>query len=91
MAIRQLQPLQVNPKTGEPFLRLPGLLEHIIITPIRETDKPAIIRHLNDQRVIRWLSVSRSESIEVSFVFTREASCYRDRRIHTSRNTLTTG
>ncbi|KAF7971418.1 hypothetical protein HWV62_21280 [Athelia sp. TMB] len=56
MAPRQFQPLEVNSKTGEPFLRLPSPLDHIIITPSRESDKPDIIRYLNDERVVRWLS-----------------------------------
>ncbi|KAJ7045040.1 acyl-CoA N-acyltransferase [Mycena alexandri] len=50
----QLHPLEMNPK-GEPFLRL---LSHknIIITPTRLDDGPAMIPHLNDERVYRWVS-----------------------------------
>jgi RimJ/RimL family protein N-acetyltransferase len=45
----------VNPKTGEPFLRL---LSHknIIITPPRLSDAPLYVPILNDERVIHWLS-----------------------------------
>ncbi|KAJ7242581.1 acyl-CoA N-acyltransferase [Mycena haematopus] len=51
----QLHPLEVNPKTGEPFLRL---LSHknIILTPPRLSDAPFLIPLLNDERVIHWLS-----------------------------------
>jgi hypothetical protein len=51
----QLHPLEVNRKTGEPFLRL---LSHtnIIITPPRLSDAPLYVPILNDERVIRWLS-----------------------------------
>ncbi|KAF7347350.1 N-acetyltransferase domain-containing protein [Mycena venus] len=55
MANPQLHPLEVNPKTGEPFLRL---LAHknIILTPPRLSDAPFIISILNDERVYPWLS-----------------------------------
>ncbi|KAJ7201367.1 acyl-CoA N-acyltransferase [Mycena pura] len=51
----QLYPLEVNPTTGEPFLRL---LRHknIIITPPRLSDAPCLVRILNDERVYPWLS-----------------------------------
>ncbi|KIM88725.1 hypothetical protein PILCRDRAFT_813697 [Piloderma croceum F 1598] len=55
MVNRQLSPLQVNPRNGEPFLQLPSPHEHIIITPLRLTDKPAIIDIMNDKRVSQWL------------------------------------
>jgi hypothetical protein len=58
MANRQLHPLQINPKTGEPFLQLPSPHEHIIITPLRLTDKSAIIDILNDKAVNDWLEVN---------------------------------
>ncbi|KAJ7070497.1 GNAT domain-containing protein [Mycena amicta] len=50
----QLHPLEVNPSTGEPFLRL---LEHrnIIVTPARRTDGPAMMQYQNDERVYPWL------------------------------------
>ncbi|KAJ7665086.1 hypothetical protein DFH06DRAFT_1186597 [Mycena polygramma] len=50
----QLQPLEVNPKTGEPFLRL---LSHknIILTPARASDGPLMISIFNDERVYPWL------------------------------------
>ncbi|KAF8204465.1 acyl-CoA N-acyltransferase, partial [Mycena galopus ATCC 62051] len=51
----QLHPLEVNPQTGEPFLRL---LSHknIILTPPRLSDAPFLIPLLNDERVYHWLS-----------------------------------
>ncbi|KAJ7157161.1 acyl-CoA N-acyltransferase [Mycena filopes] len=51
----QLHPLEVNPKTGELFLRLTGY-KNIILTPPRpDEDGPAIIPLLNDERVYQWL------------------------------------
>ncbi|KAK7063721.1 N-acetyltransferase domain-containing protein [Favolaschia claudopus] len=52
---RQLHPLEINPKTGEPFLRL---LSHpnIILTPPRLDDAPQLMAILNDERVYHWLS-----------------------------------
>lgn len=51
---RQLGPLEVNPKTGEPFLRL---REHknIILTPPRWNDANEIPLHMNDARIYDWL------------------------------------
>ncbi|KAJ7919310.1 acyl-CoA N-acyltransferase [Mycena leptocephala] len=51
----QLHPLEVNTKTGEPFLRL---LSHknIILTPPRLGDAPFMIPLFNDERVYHWLS-----------------------------------
>ncbi|KAJ7455930.1 acyl-CoA N-acyltransferase [Mycena galericulata] len=51
----QLHPLKVNPKTGEPFLRLTSH-KNIILTPPRLSDGPAMIPLLNDERVYHWLS-----------------------------------
>ncbi|KAJ7157166.1 hypothetical protein C8R46DRAFT_1113666 [Mycena filopes] len=51
----QLHPLEVNPKTGEPFLRL-TLNKNIIITPPRLDDGPAMIPLLNDERIYQWIS-----------------------------------
>ncbi|KAJ7492083.1 hypothetical protein FB451DRAFT_1216925 [Mycena latifolia] len=51
----QLHPLEVNPTTGEPFLRLASH-KNIILTPTRLSDGPAIIPLLNDERVYYWLS-----------------------------------
>ncbi|KZT44632.1 hypothetical protein SISSUDRAFT_37929 [Sistotremastrum suecicum HHB10207 ss-3] len=51
-----IHPLQIDPATGEPFLRLPAPLENIIITPPRLTDVPALLRLLNDPRVHETLS-----------------------------------
>ncbi|CCL98111.1 uncharacterized protein FIBRA_00105 [Fibroporia radiculosa] len=49
-------PLQVNPITGEPFLRLPSPLDNIIITPPRLSDASSIVSILNDPRVCRSLT-----------------------------------
>jgi hypothetical protein len=51
----QLHPLQVNPQTGEPFLRLKSH-EHIIITPPRLSDAPFLPPILNDPLVHKWLT-----------------------------------
>jgi hypothetical protein len=58
MVNRQLHPLKVSSNTGEPFLQLPSPHEHIIITPLRLTDKPAIMNILNDEGISDWLEVS---------------------------------
>ncbi|EIW86924.1 hypothetical protein CONPUDRAFT_115792 [Coniophora puteana RWD-64-598 SS2] len=50
-----MRPLQINEKTGEPFLRLPAPHDRIILTPPRESDKVNIVPILNDERVWRWL------------------------------------
>ncbi|KAF5312794.1 hypothetical protein D9619_002818 [Psilocybe cf. subviscida] len=50
----QLRPLQVNAKTGEPFLRLKNH-PNIILTPPRDEDAPAFLPFLNDERVCYWL------------------------------------
>ncbi|KAI0782496.1 hypothetical protein BC629DRAFT_558308 [Irpex lacteus] len=55
MAHPQLHPLQVNERTGEPYLRLPSPHDNIIITPPRAEDVPAIIAALNDPRVYSTL------------------------------------
>ncbi|KAH9944275.1 acyl-CoA N-acyltransferase [Epithele typhae] len=51
----QYHPLQFNPQTKEPFLRLPSPHEHIILTPPRTSDGPAIFSHMSDPRVYSWL------------------------------------
>jgi len=71
----QLHPLQVNPRTGEPFLQLPSPHEHIIITPLRLTDKPAIIDILNDKAVHRWLEVSHKPNPMRSACYSTPATC----------------
>ncbi|KAJ6541804.1 acyl-CoA N-acyltransferase, partial [Mycena capillaripes] len=48
-------PLEVNPKTGEPFLRLQSH-KNIVLTPPRLSDAPFMIAFLNDERVYHWLS-----------------------------------
>jgi len=52
---RQLRPLQLNPITGEPFLRLPAPHSHIIYTPPRLSDAPELVPVLNDPKVYRWV------------------------------------
>jgi RimJ/RimL family protein N-acetyltransferase len=47
--------LQVNPATGEVFLRLPAPHEDIIITPPRESDTDALVLILNDPRIYKFL------------------------------------
>jgi hypothetical protein len=55
MANHQLHPLQVNPQTGEPFLRLRNH-QNIIITPPRASDAPFLPPILNDPLVHQWLA-----------------------------------
>jgi len=50
-----METLQVNPTTGEVFLRLPAPHENIIITPPRDSDAADIISILNDPRVYNFL------------------------------------
>ncbi|KAF5312793.1 hypothetical protein D9619_002819 [Psilocybe cf. subviscida] len=50
----QLHPLEVNAKTGEPFLRLKKH-PNIILTPPRDDDAPAFVPLLNNVRVSYWL------------------------------------
>jgi len=50
-----LAPLQVNPLTGEPFLRLNLTGIHVILTPPRLSDPDYIVPILNDSRVNRNL------------------------------------
>ncbi|KAG2042695.1 hypothetical protein BDR03DRAFT_944009 [Suillus americanus] len=51
----QLYPLEINPKTGEPFLRLPAPHQNIIITPPRQGDQSVLIQHLNDPAIYGWM------------------------------------
>ncbi|KAG2128609.1 hypothetical protein DEU56DRAFT_915479 [Suillus clintonianus] len=51
---RQLHPLEVNPKTGEPFLRLPAPHQNIIITPPRQGDQSVLTQHMNDPAIYGW-------------------------------------
>jgi len=55
MAGRQLYPLEVNPQTGEPFLRLPAPNDNIILTPPRIGDLKSLAPIINDPRVSIWL------------------------------------
>ena len=55
MSQPQFQPLELNPTTGEPFLRLPSPHSNIILTPPRMSDAPAIVSHMNDPKVYYWL------------------------------------
>lgn len=56
MSSPQLHPLLLDPKTGEPYLRLPSPHDNIIITPPRLTDAPAILRNMTDPAVYTMLS-----------------------------------
>lgn len=47
--------LQVNPTTGEVFLRLPAPHENVIITPPRSSDAVDTLAILNDPRVYKLL------------------------------------
>ncbi|KAG2042697.1 acyl-CoA N-acyltransferase [Suillus americanus] len=51
----QLHPLEINPKTGEPFLRLAAPYQNIIITPPRQGDQSVLIQHLNDPAIYGWI------------------------------------
>lgn len=51
----QLYPLEINPHTGEPFLRLPAPHDNIILTPPRLSDVKSTVPILNDPKVITWL------------------------------------
>ncbi|KDQ63163.1 hypothetical protein JAAARDRAFT_29169 [Jaapia argillacea MUCL 33604] len=53
---RHLHPLQVNPTSGEPYLRLPSPHTNIIITPPRPTDVEAMVELMGDSRV--WLQLA---------------------------------
>ncbi|KAI0361483.1 hypothetical protein OH77DRAFT_1417744 [Trametes cingulata] len=55
MTQSQFYPLQFNPETGEPFLRLPAPHDSIIITPPRKSDASAIVSYMNDPAVYAWL------------------------------------
>ncbi|KAG6890041.1 hypothetical protein C0995_012498 [Termitomyces sp. Mi166 len=50
----QFCPLEVNPNTGEPFLRLRSH-KNIILTPPRPEDALSYIPNMNDPRVYEWL------------------------------------
>ncbi|KAG1860651.1 hypothetical protein DFJ58DRAFT_778374 [Suillus subalutaceus] len=51
----QLHPLEINPKTGEPFLRLAAPHQNIILTPPRQGDQSVLIQHLNDPAIYGWM------------------------------------
>ncbi|KAJ3575239.1 hypothetical protein NP233_g1228 [Leucocoprinus birnbaumii] len=51
----QIGPLEINPLTEEPFLRL-RKHPNVIITPPRLTDAPLLVHPLNDEKVHVWLS-----------------------------------
>ncbi|KAF8203782.1 acyl-CoA N-acyltransferase [Pholiota molesta] len=55
MAPNQLHPLETNPQTQEPFLRL-RKHANIILTPMRWEDAPHMVPIFNDTRVCHWLS-----------------------------------
>jgi hypothetical protein len=52
----QLHPLQLNPITKEPFLRLPAPHDNIIVTPPRLSDAPDMVIAMNDEHIYPWLS-----------------------------------
>lgn len=54
MANPQIYPLEVNPRTGEPFLRLKNH-KNIIITPPRQDDVALYPAIMNDPRIYEWL------------------------------------
>lgn len=51
----QLYPLEINPQTGEPFLRLPAPNDNIILTAPRMSDARSLAPIINDPRVSIWL------------------------------------
>ncbi|KAG8219623.1 SUR7/PalI family-domain-containing protein [Butyriboletus roseoflavus] len=51
----QLYPLETNPQTGEPFLRLPAPNDNIILTAPRMSDAKSLAPIINDPRVSVWL------------------------------------
>lgn len=55
MPCGQLSPLEINPQTGEPFLRLPAPNDNIILTPPRMSDVKSIVPIINDPVVSVWL------------------------------------
>lgn len=56
MANPQLHPLQVNKRTGEPYLRLPSPNDKIILTPPRLPDDiPPSVAFLNDPKIYPWM------------------------------------
>ncbi len=55
MAHTYIHPLQVDLKTGEPYLRLPFPHDDIIVTPCRPEDVSAIAKVLNDPDIYKWL------------------------------------
>ncbi|OJA13094.1 hypothetical protein AZE42_09332 [Rhizopogon vesiculosus] len=54
----QFHPLEVNPETGEPFLRLPAPHQSIIITPPREGDQSTLMQYFNDPAIFGWIDGS---------------------------------
>lgn len=51
----QLDPLEINPQTGEPFLRLPAPNDNIILTPPRMNDAKSFAPIINGPEVSRML------------------------------------
>jgi len=52
----QFHPLEINPKTGEPFLRLAAPHQNIILTPPRQGDQSVLIQHMNDPAIYGWMA-----------------------------------
>lgn len=55
MTRNQLYPLEVNPHTREPFLRLPAPNDNIILTPPRWSDEKCLAPIINDPGISIWL------------------------------------
>lgn len=55
MLPNKFKPLELNPDTGEPFLRLPAPHNNIIITAPRLEDASPIVPVLNDPKVCKYL------------------------------------
>ncbi|KAI8990553.1 hypothetical protein BD414DRAFT_484002 [Trametes punicea] len=61
MPFSQFHPLQRQPRTGEPYIRLPAPFTHIIITPPRREDVPHIVSIL-EQHAEEWVARTRERS-----------------------------
>lgn len=52
----QLRPLKLDTGTGEPYLQLDAPFSHIVLTPPRLSDWPALVENLNDPVVLTGAS-----------------------------------
>ncbi|KZV99028.1 hypothetical protein EXIGLDRAFT_726511 [Exidia glandulosa HHB12029] len=73
-----IHPLKRDPETGEPYLQLAPPYAHIVLTPQRLSDVPAVVENLNDPRIhknligpplpyfhgdaVDWLTSGRTDS-----------------------------